>query len=96
MVMIICFAEDTCQAVFDATQFDTYDQCMAQALPVSRYMRDVYATSSGEIHCLSSEETAIYQEYLNNGGKPTLSLEHPRSDIKHLVDIYLDYSIIVL
>jgi hypothetical protein len=50
---------------------------MAQALPVSRYMRDVYATSSGEIHCLSSEETAIYQEYLNNGGKPTLSLEHP-------------------
>jgi|TARA_B110000977_G_scaffold149099_1_gene189008 hypothetical protein len=77
MVMIICFAEDTCQAVFDATQFDTYDQCMAQALPVSRYMRDVYATSSGEIHCLSSEETAIYQEYLNNGGKPTLSLEHP-------------------
>ena len=69
MVMIICFAEDTCQAVFDATQFDTYDQCMAQALPVSRYMRDVYATSSGEIHCLSSEETAMYQEYLNNGGK---------------------------
>ena len=77
MVMIICFAEDTCQAVFDATQFNTYDRCMAQALPVSRYMRDVYATSSGEIHCLSSEETAIYQEYLNNGGKPTLSLEHP-------------------
>ena len=67
MVMIICFAEDTCQAVFDATQFDTYDQ----------YMRDVYATSSGEIHCLSSEETAMYQEYLNNGGKPTLSLAHP-------------------
>ena len=28
MVMIICFAEDTCQAVFDATQFDTYDQCI--------------------------------------------------------------------
>ena len=77
MVMIICFAEDTCQAVFDATQFDTYDQCMAQALPVSRYMRDVYATSSGEIHCLNSEETAQYQEYLNNGGKPTLSLVHP-------------------
>jgi hypothetical protein len=77
MVMIICFAEDTCQAVFDATQFNTYDQCMAQALPVSRYMRDVYATSSGEIHCLNSEETVQYQEYLNNGGKPTLSLEHP-------------------
>tara|TARA_B110000459_G_C16145890_1_gene288622 strand:+ start:301 stop:471 length:171 start_codon:yes stop_codon:yes gene_type:complete len=50
---------------------------MAQALPVSRYMRDVYTASSGEIHCLSSEETAMYQEYLNNGGKPTLSLAHP-------------------
>ena len=77
MVMIICFAEDTCQAVFDATQFNTYDECMAQALPVSRYMRDVYTTSAGEIHCLNSEETAIYQEYLNNGGNPTLSLDHP-------------------
>ena len=49
MVMIICFAEDTCQAVFDAAQFNTYDECMAQALPVSRYMRDVYTTSAGEI-----------------------------------------------
>jgi len=77
MVMIICFAEDTCQAVFDATQYNTYDECMAQALPVSRYMRDVYTTSAGEIHCLNSEETATYQEYLNNGGKPTLSLGHP-------------------
>ena len=65
MVMIICFAEDTCTAVFDATQFNTYDECMAQALPVSRYMRDVYTTSAGEIHCLTAEETAIYQEYLD-------------------------------
>ena len=78
MVMIICFAEDTCQAVFDASQFNTYDECMAQALPVSRYMRDVYTTSAGEIHCLDQEETAIYKEYLDNGGKPTLSLDHPQ------------------
>ena len=62
MVMIICFAEDTCQAVFDATQFNTYDQCMEQALPVSRYMKDVYTTSAGEIHCLD---------------EPALSLNHP-------------------
>ena len=78
MVMIICFAEDACQAVFDATEFNTYDQCMAQALPVSRYMKDVYSTSAGEIHCLTQEETAVYKEYLNNGGKPELSLDHPQ------------------
>ena len=77
MVMIICFAEDTCQAVFDASQFNTYDECMAQALPVSRYMRDVYTNSSGEIHCLSETDYAEYQLFIENGGKPKLSLNHP-------------------
>ena len=78
MVMIICFAEDACQSVFDATQFNTYDECMAQALPVSRYMKDVYSTSAGEIHCLDQKEIAIYKEYLDNGGKPQLSFDHPQ------------------
>ena len=78
MVMIICFAEDACQAVFDTTEFNTYDECMAQALPVSRYMKDVYSNSAGEIHCLDQEETAIYQLYLNKGGKPELSMDHPQ------------------
>ena len=77
MVMIICFAEDTCQAVFDMTQFSTYDECMAQALPVSRYMRDVYTNSSGEIHCLNEKDYAQYQLFIDNGGKPSLSLQHP-------------------
>ncbi len=77
MVMIICFAEDTCQAVFDATQFNTYDECMAQAVPVSRYMRDVYTTSSGEIHCLSATDYAEYKAFIENGGVPSLSLSHP-------------------
>ena len=81
MVMIICFAQDTCTAIFDATQFNTYDECMAQALPVSRYMGEVYTNSAGEIHCLNSEETAMYQEYLDNGGKPTLSLKPNPSSI---------------
>ena len=40
---------------------NTYDQCMAQAFPVSRYMRDVYATSSGEIHCLVQKKTSRIQ-----------------------------------
>ena len=79
MVMIICFAEDTCQAVFDAATFNTYDECMAQALPVSRYMRDVYTNSSGEIHCLSEKDYTEYQLFIDNGGKPELSLTHPEN-----------------
>mgnify|MGYP004239233551 FL=1 len=84
MVMIICFAEDACQAVFDATTFSTYDECMAQAMPVSRYMRDVYTNSSGEIHCLNEMDYAEYKAFIDAGGKPALSQEHPensRSDI---------------
>ena len=74
MVMIICFAEDACQAIFDSAEFYTYDSCMLSATPVARYMRDVYSTSSGEIHCLSEQETVEYKLFLKNGGKPTLSL----------------------
>ena len=79
MVLIICFAEDTCQAVFDAAQFNTYDECMAQAVPVSRYMRDVYTTSAGEIHCLDEKDYAEYKAFIDNGGKPQLSLGHPEN-----------------
>ena len=79
MVMIICFAEDACQAVFDLTEFQTYDECMAQAVPVSRYMQDVYMSSAGEIHCLSEEDYAEYKVYIDNGGKPSLSLRHPEN-----------------
>ena len=77
MVMIICFAEDTCQTVFDAAQFNTYDECMAQAVPVSRYMREVYTTSAGEIHCLDQKDYTEYKAFIDNGGKPQLSLNHP-------------------
>ena len=77
MVMIICFAEDACQAVFEPTEFNSYDQCIVQATQVSAYMKDVYPNSSGEIHCLTEQETAGYKEYLKNGGKPELSFDHP-------------------
>ena len=77
MVMIICFAEDACQAVFDATQFSSYDECMAQAMPVSNYMREVYSTSSGEIHCLNEIDYEEYKAYIDAGGLPALSKGHP-------------------
>ena len=79
MVMIICFSEDVCQAVFDAAEFNTYNECMAQAIPVSRYMREVYTNSSGEIHCLSQKDYTEYQLFIDNGGKPSLSLSHPEN-----------------
>tara|TARA_B100001778_G_C18578312_1_gene626127 strand:- start:967 stop:1233 length:267 start_codon:yes stop_codon:yes gene_type:complete len=79
MVMIICFAEDACQAVFDSAEFQSYDYCMTQAMPVSRYMQEVYPNTSGEIHCLSEEDYATYKAFIDNGGKPSLSLQHPEN-----------------
>lgn len=79
MVMIICFSEDACQAVFDATKFNTYDECMAQAVPVSLYMRDVYTNSSGEIQCLDQQTYSEYKAFIENGGEPELSLDPKNS-----------------
>lgn len=75
MVMIICFAEDACTAVFDTIRFETYDQCMDYAVPASQFMRDAYPTSAGEIHCLNDIEANIYKDYIDNGGVPALSFD---------------------
>ena len=82
MVMIICFAEDACTAIFDTTEFNTYNQCMLQAVPASEFMRDAYPTSAGEIHCLDDIEYSIYKEYIENGGVPALSFDpDPPSEV---------------
>ena len=65
MVMIICFAEDACQAFFDTTQFETYDQCMTQAVPVVNYMKE--------------QDFKFYKDFIDNGGQPELSLTHPEN-----------------
>ena len=81
MVMIICFAEDACTAVFDKIKFETYDLCMDYAVPTSQYMKNAYPTSAGEIHCLSDIEYNIYKDYIDNGGLPALSFNpDPASD----------------
>ena len=79
MVMIICFAEDACQALFDPTEFISYEQCITTAIPVRNYMRDLYVNSSGEIHCLTSEQIQQYRQFIDNGGKVELSLQHPEN-----------------
>ena len=81
MVMIICFAEDACTAIFDTTKFDSYNQCMLQAMPASEFMRDAYPSSAGEIHCLNEDEYSQYKSYIDNGGRPELSFSiDPSSD----------------
>ncbi len=82
MVMIICFSEDACQAVFDANEFNSYNDCMASAVPVSQYMQEVYSNTSGEIHCLNQTDIKIFQDFIDGGGKPTLSNTHPENQSK--------------
>ena len=42
-------------------------------------MRDVYTSSAGEIHCLDEKDYAEYKAFIDNGGKPALSLDHPEN-----------------
>lgn len=80
MVVIVCFGVD-CQAIFEQTFYDTRAQCLDTAMETTAYMKDAYPTSSGEIYCLNQEEFALYHEYLNNGGQPSLNSPMPGSDI---------------
>jgi hypothetical protein len=52
---------------------------MLQAVPVTNYMRDLYPSSAGEIHCLDEKDYATYKAFIDNGGKPALSLNHPEN-----------------
>ena len=81
MVMIICFAQDTCTAIFDTAEYNTYNECMVQAMPLSKYMMEVYQNTAGEIHCLDEDEYSQYKSYIDNGGRPELSFSiDPSSD----------------
>ena len=35
-------------------------------------MREMYPQSSGEIHCWNEDEMQIFQQWLEDGNKPTL------------------------
>ena len=57
MVMIICFAQDVCEAVFDNTVwYNSYDECVSTASGVAGYMKDAYPDSAGNIFCMTEEE----------------------------------------
>jgi hypothetical protein len=80
MVVIICFGAD-CQAIFEQTFYNTKEQCLQVAMETTAFMRDAYPTSSGEIHCFNEEEFKLYNQYLQNGGKPSLNPPQPSSDV---------------
>ena len=55
---------------------------MAQDVPVSRYMQEVYANTAGEIHCLDEQDYVKYKIFIDNGGQPELSFSiEPSSDV---------------
>jgi|MDSY01.1.fsa_nt_gb hypothetical protein len=70
MVMIICFGFD-CQAVYDSEfEYQTYDECVAEAVGVTEYMQLIFPASSGEIHCWDRETFNIFEEQLKKDGLP--------------------------
>ena len=77
MVMIICFGAE-CEAVFDpTTTFNDYNTCYSTALQTTTYMKQMYPQSAGEIHCYNEEQLLLFQEFLKDGNKPTLSRPEP-------------------
>jgi len=71
MVIIICFGAN-CQAIWDKQQYSTINDCLVASGPVKEYMMQVYPTSAGQIYCMDEQQFKNYQEYLENGGKPTI------------------------
>ena len=76
MVMILCFGVD-CEAIFDTTSYENYDDCYAVALETSAYMQQLYPQSSGEIQCYDEQQIADFQKYLDEGNKPVLTNPDP-------------------
>ena len=75
MVIIICFSQDVCQAIFDApVWYQSYDECINTAGGVAGYMKEAYPDSAGNIFCMTEEEAKIYHDYIQDGGKIELNL----------------------
>ena len=75
--MIICFAEDACQAIFDSAEFYTYDSCMLSATPGERFhgiCNRISAPGDGRFVFINAIIAQAMELFLKNGGKPTLSL----------------------
>tara|TARA_B100000900_G_C19962664_1_gene466387 strand:+ start:221 stop:469 length:249 start_codon:yes stop_codon:yes gene_type:complete len=72
MVIIICFGVD-CQAIYEKTPYDTHAACYDVALQTTEFMQQMYPGTSGEVHCLDEEQYNLYNEFLRNGGDPSMA-----------------------
>ena len=79
MVIIFCMGADFCEALYEQTPYDSRQICQQEAATVRNYMIDAFPESSGEIHCMSQEELADYNRFLENGGKPSINPPSPTS-----------------
>ncbi len=66
MVIIICFGAD-CRAIFEKFDYQTYDQCISEAIVVTEYMKQTFPTSSGQIHCWDESQFNEFKKGLENG-----------------------------
>ena len=78
MVIIICFGAN-CQAIWEKNYYPSIEECVTASAPVKIYMMDVYPNSSGEIHCMTEGEFEDYVQFLEEGGKPSITTI-PNSD----------------
>lgn len=77
LVLIICFGTD-CEALYDKNlKFETYNDCYSTAVSTANYMREIYPSSSGEVHCWNEEQTAVFEKWLEDGNKPLLESTEP-------------------
>ena len=72
MVIIVCFGVD-CQAIYEKTPYDTHAACYDVALQTTEFMQQMYPGTSGEVHCLDEEQYNLYNEFLRNGGDPSMA-----------------------
>ena len=64
MVMIICFGAD-CEALFNKEHtYDSYNVCYQEAIENANFMRQMFPSSAGEVHCWDEERFKLELEYL--------------------------------
>ncbi len=77
MVIIICFGASggslDCQAIWEKHYYTSMEECITASAPVKGYMMNAYPDSAGEIHCMTKGEFDKYYQFLQEGGKPSIT-----------------------
>jgi len=85
MVMIICFGAD-CEALFNKEHtYDSYNVCYQEAIENANFMRQMFPSSAGEVHCWDEERFKLFEKSLQEGELPTLSDPEPEQS-KETID----------